>query len=388
MALTAHLNITVSIRNITGEKMKPIVAVDLKTQYQHLQPQIDAAIARVLASGTFILAGEVQAFEAEFAAYCGGAFGMGVGSGTDALLLALRAGGIQAGDEVITVSHTAVATVAAIELCGARPVLVDIDPQRYTMDPQRFEAAITPRTRAVIPVHLYGCPVDLTPILEIARERKILVLEDCAQAHGATYKGRRVGGWGDAGAFSFYPTKNLGGYGDGGAVVTNQPELAQQVALYRQYGWQERYISSLKGLNSRLDELQAAILRVKLAHLDNWNAQRQKLAGLYNTLLKDCDLTLPFVPADVEHVYHQYVVRHTQRDALKVFLFEQGIHSYIHYPVPVHLQPAYLDLGYAKGSLPFTEAAAAQVLSLPLYPEMSEEAVHQVSAVIVEFFRS
>lgn len=366
--------------------MSPIVAVDLKTQYQRLQSDMDAAIARVLSSGTFILANEVRAFETEFAAYCGSAFGMGVGSGTDALLLALRAGGIQAGDEVITVSHTAVATVAAIELCGARPVLVDIDPQRYTMAPQCFEAAITPRTRAVIPVHLYGCPVDLAPILKIAQAREIFVVEDCAQAHGAVYQGKRVGGWGAMGAFSFYPTKNLGAYGDGGAVVTNRPDLAERVALLRQYGWQERYISSIKGLNSRLDELQAAILRVKLGALDGWNAQRQKLAKLYNELLQGCDLVLPFVPAQVEHVYHQYVVVCPQRDALKTFLFEQGIHSYIHYPVPVHLQPAYLDLGYAKDSLPFTEAAAAQVLSLPLYPEMSEDAVHQVSQAIGKFF--
>ena len=387
MGLPVPSNIIVNTKNTTGENMQPIVAIDLKTQYQHLQTQIDAAIARVFASGVFILDREVKSFEAEFAAYCGASFSMGVGSGTDALHLALLAGGIKAGDEVITVSHTAVATVAAIELCGAKPVLVDIDPKRYTMNPELFEAAITPRTRAVVPVHLYGCPVDLAPILEIARQREIFVLEDCAQAHGATYQKKRVGGWGDAGAFSFYPTKNLGGYGDGGAVVTNNPDLANSVRLLRQYGWQERYISSIKGLNSRLDELQAAILRVKLGYLDEWNAQRQKLAGRYNALLQGCDLVLPTQPADAEHVYHQYVIRSEERDALKTFLFEQGIQSYIHYPVPVHLQAAYLDLGYAKGSLPFTEAAAAQVLSLPLYPEMTEDAVEQVSEVIRQFFK-
>lgn len=367
--------------------MTPIYPVDFKTQYQNLQPEIDAAIARVLASGIFILDREVRAFEAEFASYCGCSFGIGVNSGTDALLLALLAGGIQRGDEVITVSHTAVATVAAIDLCGAHPVLVDIDPQRYTMDPERFEAAITPRTKAVIPVHLYGCPVDLAPILEIARRKNIFVIEDCAQAHGATYQGRRVGGWGQIAAFSFYPTKNLGAYGDGGGLVTNDEALAKRSSLLRQYGWQERYISTLKGLNSRLDELQAAILRVKLGSLDTWNTQRQKLASLYSELLQSCDLVLPCQPAETEHVYHQYVIRLAQRDRLKAFLFERGIHTYIHYPVPIHLQPAYKDLGYAPGDLPFTEAAAGQILSLPLYPEMSEDAVHEVSQAIVEFFK-
>jgi dTDP-4-amino-4,6-dideoxygalactose transaminase len=367
--------------------MKPILAVDLKTQYQNLQTEIDAAVARVLASGTFILDREVRAFETEFASYCGCSYGMGVSSGTAALHLALRAAGIGPGDEVVTVSHTAVATVAAIDLCGARPVLVDIDPQRYTMSPERFEAAITPRTRAVIPVHLYGCPAELTPILEIARRRNIFVIEDCAQAHGATYRGKRVGGWGDIAAFSFYPTKNLGAYGDGGALVTNDPSLAKRVILLRQYGWQERYISSLKGLNSRLDELQAAILRVKLGSLDAWNARRQQLAHLYNELLQGYDLTLPSQPADAGHVYHQYVIRHAQRDRLKAFLFERGVYTYIHYPLPVHLQPGYKDLGYARGDLPATEMAAEQVLSLPMYPEMSEDSVREVSQAVGAFFR-
>jgi dTDP-4-amino-4,6-dideoxygalactose transaminase len=358
----------------------------LKAQYQTLQTEIDAAVARVLASGVFILDREVRAFETEFASYCGCQYGLGVSSGTAALHLALRAGGIQRGEEVITVAHTAVATVAAIDLCGARPVLVDIDPQRYTMSPECFEAAITPRTRAVIPVHLYGCPADLTPILEIARRKNIFVIEDCAQAHGATYQGKRVGSWGDIAAFSFYPTKNLGAYGDGGGLVTNDPALAKRVALLRQYGWQERYISTLKGLNSRLDELQAAILRVKLGYLDAWNARRQQLANLYRELLQGYDLVLPSQPAGAEHVYHQYVIRHAQRDRLKAFLFEQGVHSYIHYPVPVHLQPGYKDLGYARGDLPVTEMAAEQVLSLPMYPEMSEDSVREVSQAVGEFF--
>lgn len=385
MELPAPWNIIAVTRNSTGEKMKPIFPVDLKTQYQNLQTEMNAALSRVLESGIFILDRDVRAFEAEFAAYCGSTFGMGVGSGTDALHLALLAGGIKAGDEVITVSHTAVATVAAIEMCGARPVLVDIDPQRYTMSPEQFEAAITPRTRAVVPVHLYGCPVDLAPILEIARQRGIFVVEDCAQAHGAMYKGQRVGTLGNMGAFSFYPTKNLGAYGDGGGLVTDNPDLQKRVALLRQYGWHERYISSIKGINSRLDELQAAILRVKLPYLDAWNAQRQKLARLYSELLQGTDLILPTEPDDVEHVYHQYVICHPKRDDLKVFLFDHGISSYIHYPVPIHLQPAYLDLGYAQGSLPVTEQVAAQVLSLPLYPEMDEDVVRQVSKVVMEF---
>jgi dTDP-4-amino-4,6-dideoxygalactose transaminase len=365
--------------------MTPILAVDLKSQYQTLHTEIDSAVSRVFESGIFILDREVRAFEAEFAAYCGVHYGIGVNSGTDALLLALLAGGIKEGDEVITVSHTAVATVAAIELAGARPVLVDIDLGSYTMDPKLFEAAITPRTKAVIPVHLYGCPADLAPILEIARRWNIFVVEDCAQAHGALYQEKRIGSWGDIAAFSFYPTKNLGAYGDGGGVVTNDSGLAERVSLLRQYGWKERYISSLKGLNSRLDELQAAILRVKLSHLDSWNTQRQTLAHLYTELLQGRDLVLPSERIDATHVYHQYVVRHPERDRLKAFLSEQGISSYIHYPVPVHLQSAYADLGYAKGSLPNTEVAADQVLSLPLHPDLTEDSVHEVSQAIIKF---
>ena len=369
-------------------KPNPIYPVDFKTQYKKLKKEIDAAVSRVLESGIFILDRETHAFETEFASYCNALHGIGVNSGTDALLLALLACGVQHGDEVITVSHTAVATVAAIELAGARPVLVDIDLGRYTMAPGCFEAAITPQTKAVIPVHLYGCPADLAPILELARKNHIFVIEDCAQAHGATWDGKRVGSLGDIAAFSFYPTKNLGAYGDGGAVVTNDDLLAEQVTLLRQYGWKERYISSLKGQNSRLDELQAAILRVKLAHLNAWNAQRHKLACIYDELLKDCDLILPSRPADTTHVYHQYVVRCSERDRLKAFLAERGIYASIHYPVPVHLQPAYADLGYGQGSLPVTEMAAGQVLSLPLYPEMSEESVRKVGQAVVEYFSS
>ena len=365
-----------------------IPPVDLKRQYASIKDEIDAAVARVLEGGWYILGNEVTAFEREFAACCGVAHAVGVGSGTDALQLALTTCGVGSGDEVITVPHTAVATVAAIELASARPVLVDIDPVRYTLDPARLEAAITPHTRAVIPVHLYGCPADLSPILEIAHQHNLYVVEDCAQAHGAEYRGRPVGSWGHVAAFSFYPTKNLGACGDGGMVVTNDPELAERARLLRQYGWRERYISSLKGLNSRLDELQAAILRVKLHHLKDWNEKRRRLARLYDERLAGSGVITPCRPEDAMHVYHLYVVRHPRRDDLQTFLREQTIGSLIHYPVPVHLQPAYRDLGYKVGDLPAAEAAAQEVLSLPLYPELREEEAATVADAVIAFTRT
>lgn len=360
---------------------------DLKRQIAALKLEIEAAMAGVFERGVFILGAEVAAFEEEFAAYCGVTHAVGVGSGTEALHLALRACDIGPGDEVITVAHTAVATVAAIELAGARPVLVDIEPHRATLDPARLEAAITPRTRAVIPVHLYGCPADMAPILEIARQHHLRVIEDCAQAHGATYQGKRTGCWGDLAAFSFYPTKNLGAFGDGGAVVTDNPALAERLRLLREYGWAERYVSAIKGLNSRLDALQAAILRLKLRHLEAWNNRRRTLAQRYTALLQNSGLQLPFDPPDGTHVYHLYVIRTPHREALRAFLSARGIGTLIHYPVPVHLQPAYADLGYGPGTLPETEAAAAQVLSLPLYPELYEDEVAAVCAAIADFQR-
>lgn len=365
--------------------MNIIPAIDLKRQHQPIQAELDDAIARVLAKGTFILGGEVDSFEREFAKYCGAAHAVGVASGTDALQLALLACGIGAGDEVIAPSHTAVATVAAIEMTGAKPVLVDIEFTRFGLDPQAVTAAITDRTRCILPVHLYGCPVNLNPILEIARAKNILVLEDCSQAHGASYHGRRVGGWGDIAAFSFYPTKNLGALGDGGAVVTNHPELAERVRLLRQYGWKERYISHIKGLNSRLDELQAAILRVKLRHLDAWNARRRELANIYLELLSGADLALPAQPENSEHVFHQFVIRYPQRNELQSHLRAQGIHTQVHYPVPVHLQPAYAHLTPMDGTLSKSERAAHEVLSLPMFPELTVEEVRRVSQGICEF---
>ena len=361
---------------------------DLKAQYHAIRDELDIAIARVLERGTFILGEEVAGFEQEFAAYCGVSYAAGVGSGTDALQLALRACGIGPGDEVITASFTSVATVAAIELTGARPVLVDIDPRHYTLDPEKVAAAVTPNTRAVIPVHLYGSPADLESTLAVAQQHNLRVVEDCAQAHGAMYRGKKAGAGGHISAFSFYPTKNLGAYGDGGAVVTDDPALAEHVRLLRQYGWRDRQVSTLKGLNSRLDELQAAILRVKLQHLDEWNAKRKQLALRYQDLLRDTGLTLPSHLKHSLPVNHLYVVRSPERDSLRAFLSDKGIQTLIHYPQPVHLQPAYSNLGYKPGSLPCSEAAAREVLSLPLYPEMSEDMVEMVCRGIKEFMNT
>lgn len=373
-----------------------IPPMDLRRQYANIKGEIDAAVAQVLEGGRYILGEQVVAFEGEFAAFCGVAHAVGVGCGTAALHLALAACGVGPDDEVITVPHTAVATVAAIELVGARPVLVDIDSTRYTLAPDRLKAALTPRTRAIIPVHLYGCPADLAPIVEIAWRHHLFVVEDCAQAHGAVYRGRPVGSWGHMAAFSFYPTKNLGAYGDGGMVTTNDPELAERVRLLRQYGWRERYVSHVKGTNSRLDELQAAVLRVKLRYLEEWNERRrwlahlytERLAGLAVSAVEGGGVITPYEPDDTKHVYHLYVVRHPRRDELRAFLHERGIGSLVHYPVPVHLQPAYRDLGYQAGDFLCAEAAAREVLSLPLYPELREKEVATVADAVRAFIRA
>lgn len=369
--------------------MIPVPFNELRGQYLAHAPEIDAAIRRVLESGWYILGKDTEAFEAEFAAYTGAAGCVGVNSGTDALYLALRACDVGPGDEVITVAHTAVATVAAIRMVGATPVLVDIDPATYTMAPAALEAAITPRTKAVIPVHLYGHPADLGAIREIARS--CWLIEDCAQAHGATYQDRPVGSFGDLACYSFYPTKNLGALGDGGAVTAGNPELLAKLRLLRQYGWtaQSRYVSQVEGVNSRLDELQAAILRARLHYLDAENAQRRRLAARYRELLPPAVIQ-PVERAGCHHVYHLYVVRTPQRNALRDYLAAHGIGTGIHYPVPVHLQPAYENGTGARPvvahDLRVTEQVAGEILSLPMYPTLTAEQIETVAAAVTAFF--
>jgi dTDP-4-amino-4,6-dideoxygalactose transaminase len=361
-----------------------IPAANPRAQYLSHKAEIDVAIAATLDGNRYILGPQTQAFEQEFAAYLGVRFASGVGSGTEALHLALRACGLGPGDEIITVAHTAVATVSAIELAGATPVLVDIDPVTYTIDPDQIERAITPRTTAIIPVHLYGAAANLNPIVDLARRHNLKVIEDCAQAHGARYADRVLGSIGDAACFSFYPTKNLGAIGDGGLVATNDPVIAENLNLLRQYGWRERYISEIAGWNTRLDELQAAILRVKLRHLDEDNTKRRALAAIYDEQLAGV-VTLPIEPANTRHVYHLYVIRHPQRNALMQYLHERGIGTAIHYPAPIHLQPAYRGRLGEVGSLPETERAAREIVSLPMYPELSEDDVRTVARSIREF---
>jgi dTDP-4-amino-4,6-dideoxygalactose transaminase len=361
-----------------------ILCSNPKAQYLSYKSEIDTAISRVLDSGWYILGNEVRSFEEEFASYIGVAHGIGVGSGTEALHLALCACGIGYGDEVITVSHTAVATVAAIELAGAIPVLVDIDSDFYTIDPEKIKSAITSHTKAIIPVHIYGYPADMGPIVEIAEKHNLKVIEDCAQAHGAKYKEKRVGSIGDIGCFSFYPTKNLGALGDGGMVVTNNEKLAEKAKLLREYGWAERYVSHFAGWNTRLDEIQAAILRVKLKRLDEDNSKRVRIAELYSKELEVCDIILPKQRKDSTHVYHLYVIRSERRDALLAFLKEKGIGVSIHYPVPVHLQPAYRSL-HGCDKLPETEKITKEIISLPIYPELSESDIQTTIKTIMDF---
>jgi dTDP-4-amino-4,6-dideoxygalactose transaminase len=353
--------------------------------YRALQSEIDAAVARVLQSGWYILGGEVRAFEAEFAAWLGTATAVGCGNGTDALALALRALGIGPGTSVVTVSHTAVATVAAIEMVGATPVLIDIEPDYYTMDPGELAEVLdrppagVPPIRAVIPVHLYGQPVALEPIVAACRRRGVAVVEDCAQAHGATISGRKVGTFGEIATFSFYPTKNLGALGDGGMLATQDAKLGADIAALRQYGWRTHYVSDAVGVNSRLDELQAAILRVKLSHLDAQNTRRQAIAATYDAALSATSLAAPARRAGVSHVYHLYVLRTPGRAALQSRLRDAGIGTGIHYPTPVHLQPAYGGrVALGPSGCRTTEVQARQVLSLPMYPELTDAQVARV----------
>ena len=355
-----------------------ILCANPKAQYLAHRVEIDEAIRRVLERGRYILGEEVNQFEAEFAAFVGVQHGIGVGSGTEALHVALAACELGPGDEVITVSHTAVATAAAIELTGATPVFVDIESDFYTLDPARLKAVITERTRAIIPVHIYGQPADLDPIIKIARERNLLVIEDCAQAHGAMYRNKRAGSWGDIACFSFYPTKNLGAVGDGGMVVTDNPRLAKRASLLREYGWAERYVSRMPGWNSRLDEMQAAILRVKLRYLDTDNEARRRVAEKYFEGLKDVEVCLPGIRDRAMHAFHLFVIRSARRDALLARLKERGIGALVHYPVPVHQQPAYLGRFNGSDCLAETERAAREILSLPMYPELEGEQIQSV----------
>jgi dTDP-4-amino-4,6-dideoxygalactose transaminase len=358
----------------------------MRRQYRALQPEIDGAVRRVFERAWFILGEEVQRFEEEFAGYLVARHGIGVGSGTEALHLALLACGVEPGDEVITVPNTAVPTISAISFANAVPKLVDIDPETLTMDANKLEAAITPRTKVILPVHLFGQSANLAPILEIARRRNLKVVEDACQAHGGAYGDRKVGTFGDAGCFSFYPSKNLGAYGDGGFVCTNDAETADRLRLLRNYGQRRRYYHATKGFNSRLDEVQAAILRTKLPYLDEANHRRQQMALHYDELLRDTPVTTPKRAKYGTHVFHLYVIRAPRRDALMAYLSEQGVETIIHYPVPVHLQEAYKDLNMGKGSLPVAEKAAEEIVSLPLYPEMRQDEIEFVAECIRGFY--
>jgi dTDP-4-amino-4,6-dideoxygalactose transaminase len=351
--------------------LKMIRFLDLAAEYRELRTGIDAAVARVLASGQFILGSEVRAFEEEFAAYCGAEYAIGVNSGTSALHLALLAAGIGAGHEVLTTPFSFYASVAAIGYVGATPVYVDIDPATFNIDVKKIASAITERTRAILPVHLYGQPADMDPILAAARRHNLIVIEDAAQAHGAEYKGRRVGSIGDIGCFSFYPTKNLGAAGEAGMVTTNNAELAQTISMLRSWGEDRRYHPVLKGYNYRLPAIQAAILRVKLKRLEQWTETRRLLAAEYHRLLQDAAVTIPASVPETRHVYCLYTIRAEDRDELQLELMAAGVESVVHYPQPIHLMPAYADARYKAGDFPAAEACARMVLSLPLHPYMT-----------------
>jgi len=369
----------------TQTKVQQIPFVDLKAQYKTIEGEINEAMAQVLQRSDFILGQDLRRFEEEFAAYCEVKHAVGIDSGTSALELALRAYKIGPGDEVITVANTFIATVLAISYTGAKPVLVDADPKTYNIDVSQIENAITERTKAIMPVHLYGQTADMDPIMEIARRRNLVVIEDACQAHGARYKGRRAGSLGHAAAFSFYPGKNLGAYGDGGMVVTDDEQVIEKLHMLRNYGQRKKYHHQMRGFNRRLDTLQAAILRVKLKYLDQANAVRWQHAKKYNHLLADYPVELPIESAYTESVYHLYVIRVKDREALAAYLGDRGVATGIHYPVPIHLHQAYEDLGYKKGDFPVSESYAEQILSLPMYPELSSEMVGYVVDALKSF---
>jgi dTDP-4-amino-4,6-dideoxygalactose transaminase len=358
--------------------------VDLRIQYLSIKDEIDGAMARVLNDTSFVLGPEVEAFEAAFAEYVNARFCIGVNNGTAAIQLALMACGVGAGDEVIVPANSFFATAEAVSTAGARPVFVDADPISYNIDVTKIEAAITEHTRAIMPVHLYGQAADLDPIFEIAERRGLIVIEDAAQAHGSRYKGRRVGGLARAGCFSFYPGKNLGAYGEGGAVVTNDEEVARDVRLLRDHGSERKYTHEIIGYNFRLEGIQGAVLNVKLRHLDRWNQLRREHAARYTELLRGSSLQLPREMPYAEHIYHLYVVQSDLRDALRKALNESGVQTGIHYPIPIHLQPAYASLNYKAGDFPQAERQAGRVLSLPMFPELTDEQLTQVAEAITE----
>lgn len=363
--------------------------LDLGTQYRGIKAEIMSAIERTLDSTQFVLGPEVRAFEDDFARFSGAAHCVGVNNGTSALQLALLAVGVKPGDEVITVPHTFVATVAAIGYVGAAPVFVDIDPESYTMDPRQIEAAITPRTRAIMPVHLYGLPADMDAIMAIAKRHGVPVIEDAAQAHGAEFRGRRCGSIGDAAGFSFYPGKNLGAYGEGGAVTTNAESVLRTVRMLRDWGQEQKYHHVMKGFNARLEGLQGAVLRVKLQYLELWTEARRAHAGAYDQGLAELDrVHLPRTYPERRHVYHIYAVRVADRDGFMRYLAKHGVHTGIHYPVPVHLLQAHSDLGYRPGAFPVAERVAAEVVSLPMFPEMTSEQVERVVEVVRSWART
>lgn len=357
--------------------------LDLQPAYDELREELDEAIQRVAASGWYIGGPEVEAFEQAFADYCEARHCVGVGNGLDALHLALRAMDVGPGDEVIVASNSYIATLLAVSMTGATPVLVEPDPATHNLDPSRIEVAITPKTKAILPTHLYGQPADLDPMLDIARRHGLRLLEDAAQAHGARYKGRRIGSHGDAVAWSFYPSKNLGAMGDAGAVTTNDPEIARRVRVLGNYGSERRYVNELKGFNSRLDPLQAAILRVKLSRLDEWNDRRRAVASLYGSALSGRGLKLPFVPNWADPVWHLYVIQAQNREVVQARL-DGEVQTQIHYPIPPHLQAAYSDLGLPRGSFPIAERLADTVLSLPIGPHMADAQKQKVIASVLE----
>jgi dTDP-4-amino-4,6-dideoxygalactose transaminase len=364
-----------------------IPLVNLKKQYAPLKDEIISGIEHVFEGMQLFLGENVQALEKDFAQFCEAGFGVGVSDGTSALHVILRAMDIGPGDEVITVSQTFIATVEAILLAGAKPVFVDIDPVTYLMDVTQVEAKITPHTKAILPVHLYGQIVDMDPLLDLASKYHLRIIEDACQAHGAEYKGRKAGTLGDAAGFSFYYSKNLGGYGEGGFITTNDPELYRRARMIRDHGSERRYYHDLVGMNARLDEIQAVVLRAKLPHLAEWNQQRRAHAALYNQLLQGSPAIIPVEQAGNTHIYHLYVVRVPKRDELQVWLKERGIFTGIHYPVPNHLQPAMKSLGYKQGDFPVTEQVVGDIISLPMFAELTDEEIETVAGSVKEFYR-